>query len=70
MTTARIYTVTDTSSEEAPRLVRAISRAHAIKHVTRPFRAEVASQDTLVRLLGDGVEVENAGCHDPQEGDA
>lgn len=70
MTTTRIYTVTDTSSEEPPRLVRAISQAHAIKHVTRPFKAEVASQDTLVRLLGDGIEVENAGAGDRQEGDA
>jgi len=69
MTKARIYIVNNGSSEDAPRLVRAISRAHAIRHVTRPFAAVVAAQEQLVRMLGDGIKVENAGAVDT-EGEA
>lgn len=62
MTTARIYIVTDsTNPGEEVRLVRAISQSHAIKHVTKPFRAAVATQDQLIEALDNGVKVEQAG---------
>lgn len=62
MTKARIYFVDDTSdTTAAPRLVRAISQAQALKHVTRPLTATVATQDQLVEALDNGIKVENAG---------
>lgn len=67
MTTSRIYIVCDTASQEPPRLVRAISQAHALKHVTKPFTASVATQDELVRWIGDGAEVENAGVDESMQ---
>lgn len=62
MTKARIYIVRDTETEDTPRLVRAISQSQAVKHVTRPFVASVATQDQLVQLLSENVEVEDAGA--------
>lgn len=49
----RIYTVTQTSDDGAVKvaLVRATNSAQAIKHVAQPqFKADVASQDDLVKL--------------------
>lgn len=66
MSKARIYIVDDSSdTKAAPRLVRAISQSQAIKHVTRPFTATVATQERLVEALDNGVKVENAGA-EPQ----
>lgn len=66
MTKARIYIVEDGEPASAPRLVRAISQSQAIKHVTRPFKAAVATQDQLIEALDNGVKVENAGAEDAQ----
>jgi hypothetical protein len=63
---ARIYIVDDGSPTSAPRLVRAISQSQAIKHVTKPFTASVATQDQLIEALDNGVKVENAGAAEPQ----
>lgn len=42
------------------RLVKAKNRAQALSHVAQStFSVNVASQDELVTLLGDGVKVEN-----------
>lgn len=59
-TPRRIYVVTDTDTDEK-RLVKAASAPQAIRHAADHYRAEVASQDALVRLLGEDIEVENAG---------
>lgn len=57
--TTRIYLVTE--AEGIPdRLIEAASAAQAIRYVTRPFKASVASQADLVRMVKEGVEVENA----------
>jgi hypothetical protein len=45
---------------EDVRLVRANTRASAIKHAVNPVEANVATQDELVHLLGQNVEVEDA----------
>lgn len=66
MSKARIYLVTDTSSKDPPRLVRAISQSHAIKHVTRPFVASIPNPDQLVEATLNGIMVENAGAEDEQ----
>lgn len=56
---SRIYVVTEDG--EAKSLVRARSQSEAIRHVTaNRFEAIVADQDHLVRLLGDGIKVEDA----------
>ena len=60
MTATRIYTVTDGDTDEKY-LIRAASQAQAIAHVSRRFRAAVASQEQLVRLLDEDVQVEDAG---------
>lgn len=58
-TPSRIYVVHEDG--EAKALVRARSQAEAIRHVTaNRFEAIVADQDHLVRLLGDGLKVEEA----------
>ena len=62
MTKARIYIVEDGEPTSAPRLVRAISQSQAIKHVTKPFSAVVATQDQLVEALDNGIKVESAGA--------
>ena len=55
----RIYIVKQDKKE---RLVRAVSAAAAIRHVSYPmFEARVASQQDLVNLIGQGVKVEEAG---------
>ena len=63
MTTAtRVYLVTAADDGEA-RLVRAANPAQAIRHVARErYRANVASQDTLVDMLSAGEPVETAGA--------
>ena len=57
MTTTRIYAVTDGDTDEKY-LVRASTTAQAVAHVSKRFRAAVATQDELVELLAGGVEVE------------
>ena len=57
-TPTRIYLVL---FEEEERLIEATNAAHAIRHCTEPYKARLASQGDLVRLLGAGAEVEKAG---------
>jgi hypothetical protein len=60
MSKTRIYCVRDNDGGDSF-LVRATSSAQALRHVTSPrFAATVATQDQLVRLLGEDVEVEDA----------
>lgn len=55
----RIYVV---SSGIESRLVRAPNRARALGHVARAtLSVELADQETLVHLLGEGAAVEDAG---------
>lgn len=56
----RIYAVRHPDHMDA-RLVRASTPAQALKHVTRPFEVELADQEALVKLIGEGVRVETAG---------
>lgn len=56
--TTRIYIVRNGTSEE--RLVEATNAAQAIKHVSKPFKAELASQKDLVKAIGKGVKLEQA----------
>jgi hypothetical protein len=58
VTQSRIYTVTDGDTDEK-HLVRAASVAQAVAHVSKRFHAVVATQDQLVALVGEGVEVED-----------
>lgn len=58
MAHTRIYLV---SSPQGLRLVRAVSRHQAIGHVARStMKVEVATPETLVRLVGNGLGVEDA----------
>lgn len=59
--TAHIHIYVVTINGE-PKLVRASSRARAIKAIVSPVEARIASQDDLVDLLGQGIGVENAGA--------
>lgn len=59
-TPTRIYVVSDTL-DSGKYLVRAASAAQAIRHCANHYRADVASQDELVRLVAGGVEVETVG---------
>jgi hypothetical protein len=59
-TPTRIYVVTDTL-DNSKYLVRAASAAQAIRHCANHYRADVASQDDLVKLVAGGVDVETAG---------
>ena len=64
MTKGRIYRVAGLPGAAA-RLVRAPNVSQAIRHVAaQTIKAEVASQDDLVRLVAVGIMVEQAG--DPQ----
>lgn len=56
---SRIYRVTD-STNNIDYLVRAHTRAAAIKHVARNIAAEVASQDDLLDLTAKGAKVQDA----------
>lgn len=58
-TASRVYAVFEDGAAKS--LVRARSQAEAIRHVTaNRFEAIVADQDHLIRLLGDGLKVEEA----------
>lgn len=60
-TEKRIYVVTNREIEGGDeRLIYAANAAQAIRHATQPFSARVASQDDLVRLVKQDVEVEKA----------
>lgn len=68
----RVYLVSPNrpDSEQAPvqrRLVRATHPANALRHVAAgEYTVTVASQDDLIALLGDGVQVEDLQ-HEQQE---
>lgn len=70
----RIYVVSSKSniaSDKGHRLVKASTPAQALRHVASGlFDVEVASQDTLYKLAGNGIKVEIAGeepAPQPQE---
>lgn len=68
MSKTRIYTVLDEDTDKR-RLVRATNNAQAVRHVTsNRFAAAVTPQEQLVRLLGEGVEIEDAKAEPQQEG--
>jgi len=56
--TDRIYIVRNGASD--PRLVRAANQSQALRHIVKPYTAEVASQDDLVVALSKGIKVEDA----------
>jgi hypothetical protein len=62
--TKRIYKVTTGQAQPVPegvRLVRADNKVQAVNHVARmTIKAELASQDDLVKLAGT-IKVEDAG---------
>jgi len=61
MTAQRIYIVGSNDPAHPVRLVKAAVRQQALTHVAQSvFTVRVASQDDLVKALGDGVKVENA----------
>lgn len=68
----RIYVVAPNrpDCEQAPvkrLLIRATHPAHALRHVaSSEYGVAVASQDDLIALLGDGVQVEDLQ-HEQQE---
>lgn len=56
-----VYLITNRSTD-TQRLVRAANKATAIRHVAADtLGAQVASAETLIELLQDGVRVEDAG---------
>jgi hypothetical protein len=59
---SRIYIVTTrvAAPADAPRLVRAVSAAQALRHVAQVYQASVATQDDLIEHVGKGVQVEDA----------
>lgn len=66
-TATRIYAVIDNNNPAATRLVRSTNPATARSHVVRErFSVEVAPQETLVNLLGEGVKVETATTDEAQ----
>lgn len=67
----RIYVVAPAAVVEGEkpkrRLIRATHPAHALRHVaSSEYGVAVASQDDLIALLGDGVQVEDLQ-HEQQE---
>jgi hypothetical protein len=58
-TPSRIYMVTNSDDVADRRLVRASTQAQALRYVFQPFEARIASQDDLVALLADSVEIED-----------
>lgn len=61
MSKQRIYVVHNAfDSTKEWSLVRAGTPAQALRHVVRDTVTEVATQDQLVKLLADGVKVEDA----------
>jgi hypothetical protein len=57
MAEKRIYAVTDPAG--SVRLVRASTKAQALDHCTRPYRVEIAAQETIVDLVSGGTKVED-----------
>jgi hypothetical protein len=66
----RIYVVHDADLDQRT-LVRATHAAQAIAAVTRPrFAAAVATQEQLVRMLGDGETVTDASVAEAEPAEA
>ena len=64
----RIYIIG--TPDNKVRLVKASTRAQALSHVANTLLTlRIASQDDLVKSLGNGVEVENAKSPDQVEMD-
>jgi gamma-glutamyl-gamma-aminobutyrate hydrolase PuuD len=62
---SRIYTV---KNSYGTRLVRAINRSRALRHVASDYKVEVATQDELVEAIKLGIEVEQDKAPDQPEG--
>jgi len=61
--TTRIYTVTRVGGET--RLVKATNQTQALRYVVdKTLSVDLAGQDDLVRLLGEGVKVEAVNSED------
>lgn len=65
--TTRIYRVTNGGPND--RLVRASNPAQAIRHIAKPYKADVASQHDLIELLSldPPTKVEDASAEDNAE---
>lgn len=62
MAAKRIYEVLNKATGVCS-LVRAVSRAQAVGHVSRnAYDVQVATQEALVAAMGDGVKVEDASA--------
>ncbi len=62
-TATRVY---KTTGPGGPRLIRAASRSQSIRHYAgTTIEAEPASQDDLIKLISEGVAVEDAA--DPEQ---
>jgi len=62
----RIYIIG--TPDNKVRLVKATTRAQALSHVANSLLTlRIASQDDLVKSLGDGIQVENAKSPDQIE---
>ena len=66
MMATRIYIITPKKSEHPvkPRLVRAANSAQALRYVASELLVTLASQDDLVRHIGNGVAVEAVNSED------
>lgn len=56
--TTRIYLVTNGSGDQ--RLVRAENQAQVGRHLVKPYKIAVPSQDELVAARDNGVKIEEA----------
>lgn len=62
--TTRIYIVTNGAAD--PRLVRAENQAQVGRHIVKPYKIAVPSQDELLAARDKGVKVEDANTEDSQ----
>lgn len=64
-TKTRVYVVTDSSVGAEALLIRAATKAQAVRHYTRgKVSASVASQDDIIAAMGNGVSVVDASTDD------
>lgn len=64
----RIYVVRGTNTGQALHLVRAKTRAQALRYAaSKGYQVELASQDDLVELVAEGYQVED-GTKDLDQG--
>lgn len=64
----RIYVVKGANTGQALHLVKAKSRAQALRYAaSKGYTVDLASQDDLVELVSEGYKVED-GTKDPDQG--